>query len=155
MVELSFTISMPTTSLPFCKSIPLTPLAVLPMSLTSSSLNLMPSPFFVPMSISFLPSVRPTATRLSPLSIDTAMMPPALGLLNAESAVFFITPIFVHITTYLPSSNFETGSMVVSFSSVESWRRLIIAFPFACLPASGTSYTLSQYTLPLFVKNRR
>ena len=66
-------------------------------------------PLRVPMKISPVPSVTCTAITASPSSTPIAMMPPARGLLNADSAVFFTTPRRVPMTTNLSSSNSFTG----------------------------------------------
>ena len=53
----------------------------------------------VPMKISLWPSDSCTAITASPSSMPIAMMPPARGLLKADSSVFLIVPLRVPITT--------------------------------------------------------
>ena len=65
----------------------------------------MAMPLRVPMKISLLPSETWTAMTASPSSTSMAMMPPARGLLNADSSVFFTSPRWVPMTMNLLSSN--------------------------------------------------
>ena len=81
------------------------------------------------------------------------MIPPDRGRENSIRSVFFITPWAVTMTTNFPSSNSLTGRMAEMDSPCDSDSRLTIAFPFAARPASGISWTLSQKTFPVFVKN--
>jgi hypothetical protein len=65
---------------------PRTPPAVRPIDRTSRSRKRIDMPLRVPMKISLLPSDTCTAITESPSSTSIAMMPPARGLLKAESS---------------------------------------------------------------------
>jgi hypothetical protein len=101
-------------------------------------------PLRVPMKISLLPSETWTAMTESPSSTSMAMMPPARGLLNAESSVFFTSPSFVPMTMNLFSSNSRTvrSAAMRSPSCIDT--RLAIALPRPSGPTSGISCTFSQ-----------
>ena len=100
------------------------------------------------MKISPVPSVTCTAITASPSSTPIAMMPPARGLLNADSAVFFTTPLRVPITTNLSSSNSFTASIAAIFSPSSIDTRFAIDLPLPPGPTSGISWTFSQYARP-------
>ena len=135
MVLPSSSASIDTTASSFARFIALTPLAVLPISLTCSSLNLIACPSLVPMNISFEPSVSLVAMSSSPSSRPSAIMPPERILENDCRSVFFITPYFVAMTINLPSANSFTGRNAVIFSSCVRFKIFTIAFPFAAAPA--------------------
>ena len=105
-------------------------------------------PLRVPMKISPVPSVTRTAITASPSSTPMAMMPPALGLLKADSAVFLTTPPRVPITTNLSSSNSFTATIAAIFSPSSIETRFAMALPLPPGPTSGTSWTFSQYARP-------
>ncbi len=102
-------------------------------------------PLRVPMKISLVPSVSCTAITASPSSMPIAMMPPARGLLNADSSVFLIVPLRVPITMKLvvvelagpPASRRSSRP-----SSIDT--RLAIDLPLPSAPTSGISWTFSQ-----------
>ena len=74
-----------------------------------------------------------------------AMMPPARGLLNAASSVFFTVPLRVHITMNRSGvSSSRTDSSAAIFSSGCIDTRLAIALPLPAATTSGISWTLSQ-----------
>ena len=77
-----------------------------------------------------------------------AMMPPALGLLKADKAVFFTTPLRDPMMTKRLSSNSLTArsAAIRSPSSIET--RFAIDLPFPPGPTSGISWTFSQYARP-------
>ena len=101
-------------------------------------------PSRVPMKISPLPSVTCTAITESPSSTPMAMMPPARGLLNADSAVFLTTPRRVPITMNRSSSNSLTASSAAIRSPSSIDTRLAIDLPLPPGPTSGISWTFSQ-----------
>ena len=146
---------IPTTSSSYERLIPITPIEVLPVLLTSPSENLIHNPFFVTRSICLLPSVTLTSIRSSSPWKLIACIPVFLILANSLILVFFTIPFFVAIKRYWSSSKLSTGITAVIFSSAISWRILTIAIPLAVLEASGISYALSLYTRPLLVKNKR
>ena len=94
-------------------------------------------PLRVPMKISPVPSVTWTAMTASPSSTPIAMMPPARGLLNADSAVFLTTPWRVPMTTNLSSSNSFTASIAAIFSPSSIDTRFAIDLPLPPGPDVG------------------
>ncbi len=72
------------------RRIPITPRAVRPIGRTSFSLKRIDFPFEVAMKISSDPRDSSAASRWSPSSMVTAMMPPARGRENAASGVFLM-----------------------------------------------------------------
>ncbi len=101
-------------------------------------------PYRVAMKTSPLPSVIWTAITASSCSTPIAMMPPARGLLNAESSVFFTTPLRVPITMNLSSANSLTASMAAIRSPSSIDTRFAIDLPLPPGPTSGISWTFSQ-----------
>ena len=77
-----------------------------------------------------------------------AMMPPARGLLKADSAVFFTTPRRVPIMMNLSSSNVLTASIAAMRSPCSMETRFAIDLPLLFGPTSGIWCTLSQYARP-------
>ena len=154
-VALSSTISILTTASPSSSRIPRTPRALLPIGRTSDSANRMALPCLDTITTSREPSVMMTFTSSSSSSKVTAIIPPFLGLLKSESALFLTVPDFVPINRYLSSSNLLTGIIAVTDSSSPSSRKFTIAFPRDCLLADGIAYTFLQCILPLFVKHSK
>ena len=129
------TFSAPTT-LSFSSSVmAFTPVALLPMGRTSSSLKRMLLPFLVPTIISSLPSVIMAAISSSPSLRFWAIIPPFRILSNSSMGVFLIMPALVMRFRYFPSSH--SGNSVVTFSPSLRFSRLTMAVPLAVRPASG------------------
>jgi hypothetical protein len=121
----------------------------------SSSAKRMSMPSLVESSTSRWPSVRRAAITSSPSSSVMAWMPPRLGCENATSSVFLTFPRLVASRIYAADSKSRTGTQVATASPSASESTFTMALPLAWRPPSGISWTLSQWTLPLFVKNRR
>src|SRR5256885_613187 len=81
------------------------------------------------------------------------MIPVDRGLENAASGVFFTVPARVAMNTKCCSSYCLTGNRALIFSPSSSGNRFTIGLPRAPRPACGSSYTLSQYTLPRLEKH--
>ena len=80
-----------------------------------------------------------TAMTASPSSMPIAMMPPTLGLLKADSAVFLTTPRLDPMTMNLFSSNSLTVSIAAIFSPSSIDTRFAIDLPLPPGPTSGIS----------------
>ncbi|KOR26411.1 hypothetical protein ND00_06350 [Clostridium sp. L74] len=119
--------------------IALTPVAVLPIGLTSSSLNLMQYPFCVTIIISLFPLVIFTSISSSSSLKFIAINPPFLIEEYLAISVFLIIPFLVHIIKcFIPSISFNPITACI-FSLFSIGIRFIIFVPLAVLPASGIS----------------
>ena len=119
------------------KRIPLTPVAVLPIGRTWSSLKRTTLPASENNIISLCPSVRSTPISSLPSFRFTAMIPLALGREYCVNSVFFTVPLVVAIKTYLPASNSCIGRIAVIRSPSSRGRILTIGRPLAFRLASG------------------
>jgi len=161
------TIAIPTTeSVWVLNLIPVTPFVLLPIGLTSVSLNLTDLPSFVIKIASSEPEVAFTQVNWSPSSNFIAVKPFDLILVNSPNSVFLINPFSVAIKRYLkffvsspsaalPSPTTPLGSLVnteVTISSGSNCTKFTKGNPFAVLPRSGISNILRLKTFPLFVK---
>ena len=144
LVPLRRRFTAPTTLSPLPSRIPRTPAAERPIGRISSSWKRMASPFCVPMTISCVASVNLTSVSWSPFFKFAATIPFRRGLLNSDRTTFFTMPCSVNIKTKCASSNSFTAinDAIFSFGSLSI--TLLIDFPFAVLPPSGISNTLSQ-----------
>ena len=100
------------------------------------------------MKISSSPLDRPAASRSSPSSMVTAMMPPARGREKADSGVFLMMPRRVASTTYSPSANSRTASIVATRSSGRIWIRLTTGLALARRADLGDLVHLEPVQLP-------
>ena len=83
------------------------------------------------------------------------MIPSALsGVLYSRNSVFLTMPFFVAKTRYFASLKSRVAITARISSSWRSGSRFTIARPFDCREPSGSSCTLSRYTLPTVVKKR-
>ena len=145
--------SIPITTSSLSSLIPITPWAILPIGLTSFSSNVILIPFLVTNTTLSSPSVNLTAINSSSSFNVIAWSPVFLAELYSFRAVFFINPFFVAINKYFPSAKFWIGIIADIFSPGSKLNKLTIAVPLAVLPASGISYPLNLYNLPLLLKN--
>jgi len=82
------------------------------------------------------------------------MIPPARGREYSIRSVFLMMPRAVTVITNFPSVNSRTGRIDAISSPGERDRRFTMARPFEARPASGNSWTFSQYTFPWSEKKR-
>ena len=82
------------------------------------------------------------------------MIPDGRGREKSASGVFFTTPCSVAKKTKQSSRNSFTGRIALMRSSSSICTRFTIGLPRLLRLPCGTSYTLSQYTLPLLEKHR-
>ena len=87
---------------------------------TSLSAKRMLIPLAVESRMSLVPSVILTATRLSPSSMDSAMIPAERTLAKAVRSVFFTSPFLVTKKTKLSWVKLRVMSTAASFSSGET-----------------------------------
>ena len=148
---------MPTTSSSSRRFIPITPIALLPVGLTSVSLNLMHWPSFVTRIISQSLSVSLTSISSSSSRIPIAWIPVLRIFANSLIGVFLTIPFLVAINILSLSAICFTsiGITAAIFSPGWSCNKLIIAVPLDVLPDSGISYAFNLYARPVFVKNVR
>ena len=116
-------------------------------------MNLIALPSWETIIISASPLVTLTLRSSSPSLKLIAISPLFLKFLNSDKGVFLTNPCLVAMNKYPSSILSLTVNTVSIFSSCSIWIRFIILVPFAVLPASGISYALFLYTLPLLVKN--
>ena len=133
----------------------LTPPAILPIGLTSSSEKQMHLPFFVTMITLFVPLVCLIPISSSPSFRFMAIRPVFLFVSKFESAVFLIVPCFVTAIRNLSSANSLIGITAVILSLCIKFRKFTAGVPFAVLVASGISYALILCAFPVLVKNMR
>ena len=118
---------------------PITPIDVLPVALTSFSLNLIHWPCLVTIIISIESLVTFTSISSSSSLKFIACRPDFLIFLYSLISVFLTNPFFVAVNKYVSSSNSLIVIIAVILSPGISWIRLIIAVPRAVLPLSGIS----------------
>ena len=138
-VSSSITTSIDTALSAFLSVIALTPVATLPIGLTSSSLNLIQYPFCVTTIISSFPLVIFTSINSSSSRRLIAFNPPFLMEEYLLISVFLIIPFLVHITKCFMSSMSFKPITVCIFSLFSIGIRFTIFVPLAVLPASGIS----------------
>ena len=145
---------MPTTKSSFLTLMPMTPLACLPITRTSSSLNRIPCPLEVPRIIVSPPELNAQKTNSSPSFKVTARIPVLRIFANPFAAVRLIIPLRVTITTNCSSIS-RTGNNFTTCSPSCSSNKLTIARPRAIRDASGTSNVCKLYIRPKLVKNSK
>ena len=144
------------TALSFSSNeIPLTPAAVLPITLTSCSLNLTILPLSAEIQINVLPSVNLTSSNSSFSFIVIAYLPVWRIKANSFSDVRFTIPSFVAKKTKCSSSYPEQEMIDITFSLSSKFNKLTTGVPLLDLANSGIWYPLKRYTLPRFVKNNK
>ena len=144
----------PTTTSPVFNLIPRTPWAARFMRRTSSSLQRIAMPSFVPIKISWLPVVTITQINRSPSSRLIALRPERRMLRYSSIAVRFTTPNSVTMNKFTFSWMRSRSIIVVTDSPTASGKTLTMAVPRELRePASGTSYALRRYVRPVDVKN--
>jgi hypothetical protein len=83
-----------------------------------------------------------------------AMMPVSFrGVLYSRKLVFLTMPFFVENSRYWDSLNSLVAMTVWILSPCANGSRLAMCRPLAVRPILGNWWTLSLYTLPVFVKN--
>ena len=150
MLSSSFTFSMLTHSaLP--RFMPLTPEAVLPITLISFSSKTFILPSEEANKILDSPFVFLTPISSSFSFSFIQIFPVALIFSNSSRFVRFIKPCFVAKIKYF--SWFSTFNFIILliFSSFSTGNTLTIGNPLDCLLNSGISYPFNLYTFPLLV----
>ncbi len=130
---------MPIISSLSSRFIPITPIEVRPVFLTSLSLNRIHCPFCVTSMISFLLLVAFTSISSSSSLRLIACNPDLRMFSYSLIGVFLTIPFFVAINKYLLFWYSFKGIIAVILSSGNNWSRFIIAVPLAVLLDSGIS----------------
>ena len=133
----------------------MTPAALLPIGLTSFSLNLIAFPPEVTSIIWSSPEVGMTQPSSSPALNLIASIPFFLTASSESISTFFIIPLVVAIKRNILFCPFGMGTTAVMTSVGATWRKFTMALPFDWRDDSGTSYALVWKTFPEFVKNSK
>ena len=150
MLSSSFTFSM-LTHLALPRLMPLTPDAVLPITLISFSSNTFILPSEEANNILDSPFVFLTPINSSFSLSFIQIFPVALIFSNSSRFVRLIKPCFVARIKYFSLLSTFNFMMLLIFSSFSTGNTLTIGSPFDCLLNSGISYPFNLYTLPLLV----
>ena len=104
----------------------------------------MAMPLSVPIKRLSSPDVTTAPMRVSPSSMDSAMIPEGRGFEKASSRVFLTMPRLVASSTWCPEEKSRTEQKAAIFSPDCNETRLTTGLPFAWRVTSGMAWTFSQ-----------